>query len=163
MKTARLNSIQSSQNFHSITSDKNWKPMGSHCKPKQRVRAPRVEKRTCAKLSGTVISSVSPRVQGANSVNRMRAHEQWRIRLKIIVINYIFTSCIWHVNKLYNWHANTTAQNLKGLEFSLLARPFTNRRNARLILKSNENHDMVLYNVKDITLSSNRPNEEANV
>ena len=52
---------------------------------------------------------------------------------------------------------------MKGLEFSLLARPFTNRRNARLILKSNERHDMVLYIVKDNTLSSDRPNEEANV
>ena len=58
---------------------------------------------------------------------------------------------------------NTTGSKLNELELSLLARPFTNRRNARLILKSNEIHDMVLYSVKDIALTIDRPNEEAPV
>ena len=56
---------------------------------------------------------------------------------------------------------NTTASKLNGLELSLLARPFTNRRNARLILKSNEIHDMVFYSIKDIALIVDRPNKEA--
>ena len=49
------------------------------------------------------------------------------------------------------------------LELSLMARPFINRRNARLILKSNEIHDMVLYSVKDSTLNIDRPNEKVNL
>ena len=50
---------------------------------------------------------------------------------------------------------------LNGLELSLLARPFTNRRNARLILKSDEIHDIILYSNKDIALIIDRPNQVA--
>ena len=58
---------------------------------------------------------------------------------------------------------NTTGSELNELELSLLARPFTNRRNARLILESNEIHDMVLYSDRDSTLNIDRPNEKANL
>ena len=77
-------------------------------------------------------------------------------------MNYVFTSCTCHVNKIYTIDMqNTTVSKLNELELSLLARPFTNRRNARLVLQFNENHGMVLYSIKDITLVVDRPNEEA--
>ena len=77
-------------------------------------------------------------------------------------MNYVFTSCTCHVNRIYTSDMqNTTVSKFNELELSLLARPFTNRRNARLVLQSNENHDMVLYSIKDIALVVDRPNEEA--
>ena len=56
---------------------------------------------------------------------------------------------------------NTTVSKLNELEHSLLARPFTNRRNASLILESNEIHDTVLHSNKDIALIIDRPSKVA--